>query len=89
MANHKSARKAIRQIKKRTFLNKSRLNRVKTFIKKAEKYAKENDAENALSNFKIAKSEASRAVSKGVLKKNNASRKISRLNKRIKHYISA
>ena len=88
MANHKSAEKAIRQITKRTLNNKSRMSRIKTFIKKAEEAALGKDKTKAQSDFKTAQSEIMRGVSKGLLKLNTASRKISRLSAKIKNVAS-
>lgn len=80
MANHKSALKRIRQSVKSTVLNKDRISRIRTFIKKFMS----SDATSAASAFISAQSEIHRGVTKGVLHKNAASRKISRLNKVLK-----
>lgn len=84
MANHKSAEKRIRQTKTRTEVNKVRVSRIRTFVKKVEAAidtGKKADAEQA---FKAAQPELMRGVSKGVMKKNTVSRKLSRLSARIK-----
>ena len=39
MANNSSAKKAIRQIERRTAINKSRMSRIRTFIKKVSRIA--------------------------------------------------
>ena len=88
MSNHKSAEKAIRQIKKRTLVNKSRLSRIKTFIKKVEQAVVSNDKVKAQAEFKIAQSEIMKGVTKGLLKLNTASRKVSNLSARIKKLAS-
>ena len=36
MANHKSAEKRMRQAQRRTAINRARVSRIKTFIKKVE-----------------------------------------------------
>lgn len=89
MANHSSAKKAIRQITKRTQVNRNRLSRVKTFVKKAEvslgmHKGHSADSANAMDFVKQAESELMRAAAKGVFRKKTASRKVSRLVKRAK-----
>ncbi|AZL15346.1 30S ribosomal protein S20 [Rickettsiales endosymbiont of Stachyamoeba lipophora] len=84
MANHKSAKKSIRQIQKRADVNKARKSRVKTYIKKvleAIASGKNDDARKVLSEVQ---SEIDRGVTKGIFKKNTASRRISRLAARVK-----
>ncbi len=88
MANHKSAEKAIRQTAKRTLNNKSRMSRIKTFIKKVEEAVLGTDKAKAQTDFKIAQSEIMRGVTKGILKLNTASRKISRLSAKVKNIAS-
>jgi small subunit ribosomal protein S20 len=88
MANHKSAEKAIRQIEKRTLINKSRMSRIKTFIKKVEQALLASDKAKAQAEFKIAQSEIMKGVTKGLLKLNTASRKVSNLSARIKKLAS-
>lgn len=83
MANHKSSEKRIRQTETRTEINRVRVSRIRTFLKKVElaiATGKKSDAEQA---FKEAQPELMRGVSKGVVKKNTASRKLSRLSSRI------
>jgi small subunit ribosomal protein S20 len=81
MANHKSALKRMRQSEKKTFLNRSRISRVKTFIKK---FVSNLGFEGAIPAFSAAQSEIHKSVSRGTLHKNTANRKISRLNKLLK-----
>jgi small subunit ribosomal protein S20 len=85
MANHKSAEKRIRQTTARTEVNRARVSRIRTFVKKVEsaiETGKKSDAQQAL---KEAQPELMRGVSKGVIKKGTASRKLSRLSARIKN----
>ena len=83
MANHKSSKKAIRKIAARTLVNKNRVSRIRTFIKKAEQsFSAEKGA--AVEALRSAESELMKGVSKGVLHKNTAARKVSRLTKRLK-----
>ena len=79
MANHKSAKKRIRRNQARAEINKSRISRIRTFIKKVESAIGTGDAPAAKLTLKEAQPEIMRGVSKGVLHKNTASRKMSRL----------
>ncbi|MDR0677966.1 MAG: 30S ribosomal protein S20 [Holosporaceae bacterium] len=81
MANHKSALKRMKQSEKRSSLNRSRISRVKTFIKK---FISSLGSGEAISAFSSVQSEIHRSMSKGILHKNVAGRKISRLSKLLK-----
>ncbi len=84
MANTSSAKKRVRQIDRRTEVNKARRSRIRTFIKKAEEAIIANNSEAAAEAFKKVQPEIMRGVTKGILHKNTASRKISRLSARVK-----
>jgi small subunit ribosomal protein S20 len=84
MANHSSAKKAVRQIKKRTVINRDRMNRIRTFIKKVETAITGGDKANAQEALRAAQSEMMRGVKKSLIKLNSASRKISRLAAKVK-----
>ena len=84
MANHKSAKKRIRRNAHRAEINKSRISRIRTFIKKVEKAIATGDGANAKEALRVAQPVIMRGVTKGVLHKNTASRKMSRLAQRIK-----
>jgi small subunit ribosomal protein S20 len=84
MANHKSAEKRIRQTERRTAINRARVSRVRTFIKKVEAAIQSGDKAAASEAFRLAQPEMMRGVTKGVLHKNTVSRKLSRLSHRIK-----
>ena len=84
MAQHKSAKKRIRQTDRRTDVNRSRTSRIRTFIKKVEAAIAGGDQKNAQAALQAAQPEIMRGVSKGVLAKSTASRKVSRLHQRIK-----
>lgn len=84
MANHKSAKKRIRQTERRTLVNKNRVSRIRTFVKKVETAIASGDQNAARNAFQEAQPEVQRGVTKGVLHKNTASRKLSRLSARIK-----
>jgi small subunit ribosomal protein S20 len=84
MANHKSAEKRIRQTERRTDVNRARVSRIRTFIKKVETAIEAGNKSAAAEAFRVAQPEIQRGVVKGVLHRNTASRKLSRLAVRIK-----
>ncbi len=84
MAQHKSAQKRIRRTARRTEVNRARLSRCRTSIKKVESALESDNKEAALAAFKQMEPELMRGVNKGLFKRNTASRKISRLSARIK-----
>ena len=84
MANHKSAEKRIRQTARRTEINRARVGRIRTFVKKVESAIESGDKTAAQAAFKDAQPELMRGVTKGVLHRNTAARKLSRLSARIK-----
>ncbi|MEM1344922.1 MAG: 30S ribosomal protein S20 [Pseudomonadota bacterium] len=84
MANSPQARKRIRQIERRTAVNKARRSRVRTFIRRVEEAIASGDQTVALDALKAAQPEIMRGANKGVMHANTASRKISRLHARIK-----
>jgi small subunit ribosomal protein S20 len=84
MANHRSAEKRIRQTERRTAANRSRVSRIRTFVKRVETALSTGNKEEARTAFIAAEPEMQRGVSKGVLHKNTVARKLSRLSARIK-----
>ena len=84
MANHKSAKKRIRRNANRAEINKSRISRIRTFLKRVETAIASGDKGAAQIALKEAQPELMRGVSKGVLHKNTASRKMSRLSAQVK-----
>ena len=84
MAHHRSAKKRIRQTAKRTAVNRSRMSRIKTFVRKVEDALAKGDVTLAQATFRDAEPEIRRGITKGVLHLNTASRKISRLSRRVK-----
>ncbi len=84
MANTKSAKAKIREITKKSDINKSIRNRYRTYIKKVELNIVRGDKELAKQALRSAESEIMSAVSKKIVQKNTASRKISRLASKIK-----
>jgi small subunit ribosomal protein S20 len=84
MANHPSAEKRIRQAAKRTAINRARLSRIRTFVKKVETALADRNKDAARAAFAEAAPEMQRGINKGVLHKNTVARKLSRLSARIK-----
>ncbi len=83
MANTSSAKKATRKIAARTEINKSRISRIRTFVRKVEEAIASGDKSAAEAAMKVAQPELARGASKGVIHRNTVSRKISRLTKRV------
>ena len=83
MPHHKSAEKRLRQTEKRTVINRARLSRVRTFVKKVEAAIETGDRAAAQSALQLAQPELHRATTKGVLHRNTVARKLSRLAARI------
>ena len=65
MANHKSAKKRIRRNANRAEINKSRISRIRTFVKRVEAAIASGDKDTAQSALKDAQPELMRGVSKG------------------------
>lgn len=83
MANTPQAEKRIRRNARRAAVNKARLSRIRTQVKKVELAISSGDRAAAQQALQAAQPELARGVAKGVLHKNTASRKISRLTKRV------
>ena len=84
MATHVSAEKRIRQTARRTAVNRARVSRIRTFVKKIETAIAAGDKEGARAALKEAQPEMHRGAQKGVMHKNTVSRRLSRLSARIK-----
>jgi small subunit ribosomal protein S20 len=84
MANHKSAKKRFRANGRRAVVNRTRVSRIRTYVKKVETAIADGDKSGAEAAFREAMPEMHRGVSKGVFYRNNADRKISQLAGRIK-----
>lgn len=84
MANTPQAEKRIRRNDRRAEINKARVSRIRTFVKKVESALAEGTAETAAAAYAAAQPELMRGVAKGVLHKNTVARKLSRLSKRVK-----
>ena len=84
MANHASAKKRIRQTKRRTIVRRARRSSARTELRAVEEAIASGNKKLAQSAFKSAEPVLMVSVNKGVLHKNTAARKLSRLSKRIK-----
>jgi small subunit ribosomal protein S20 len=83
MANTPQAKKRIRRNTARTAVNKNRVSRIRTLVKKVENALIAGDKAAATDALKVAQPELARGVAKGVVHKNTASRKYARLTKAI------
>jgi small subunit ribosomal protein S20 len=84
MANHQSAKKRIRQTTRRTEVNRSRVSRIRTYVKKFDLAVASGDKASAETAFREAMPEMQRGVTRGVLHRNTVSRKISRMSAQVK-----
>lgn len=84
MATIRSAKKRIRQTARKTEVNRARMSRIRTFVKKVESAITSGDKKGASAALKAAQPELHRGITKGVLKKQTVARKLSRLNARVK-----
>ena len=84
MANTPQAEKRIRRNDRRAAINKTRVSRIRTFVKKVESALHAGTAETAATALAAAQPELMRGVAKGVVHKNTAARKMSRLVKRLR-----
>lgn len=78
----KSAKKSLRQNKKRRLRNLKQKNKIKELLKKFQLLISENKIKEANSLFPQIQKSLDKAVKTNLIKKNTASRKKSRLSKR-------
>ena len=76
MANTKSAKKATRVAARRTAVNKNRVSRIRTHVRKVEEAIAAGNQSEAQAALRAAQPELMRGAQKGVLHKNTASRKV-------------
>lgn len=84
MANSAQARKRVRQNEKRREINRARVSRVRTFVKKVELAIQSGDSQAARDALRAAQPELQRSAAKGAAHKNTVARKLSRLSQRVK-----
>ena len=83
MANTPQAKKRIRRNQARATINKNRVSRIRTLVKKVEAAVASGDKDSAATALKAAQPEMARGVAKGVLHKNTVARKYARLTKSV------
>ena len=83
MANSKQAEKRIRQTSRQTAVNRMRVSRYRTYVKKVESALEAGDKSNAQAALKEAQPIMHGAVTKGIMHRNTVNRKLSRLAKRV------
>lgn len=84
MAHTLSAKKRIRQAERRRDINRTRVSRIRTYVKRVELAIASGDKNAAQEAYKAAQPELHRGVTRGVMHKNTVARKLSRLSSRIK-----
>jgi small subunit ribosomal protein S20 len=84
MAQHASAKKRIRQTKRRTEVNRARVSRIRTFLRRVETAIAGGKQDEAVAAYNRAQPELMRGANKGVVHRNLVARKLSRLAQRIK-----
>jgi len=89
MAHHKSAKKRLVRNERRRQVNRARVSRLRTFLKKVEVAIAGGDAAAAQNALRAAQPEIMRGAGKGVVHKNTAARTKSRLSARLKARKSA
>ena len=84
MAVSLSAKKRIRQTKRRTEVNVRRLNALRSSIRKVEAAITAGNKSAAEAALRVAEPQMMRGAGKGVVNRNTMSRKLSRLSRQIK-----
>ena len=84
MAVSLSAKKRIRQTKRRTEVNIRRLNALRSSIRKVEAAIAARNKSAAEAALRVAEPQMMRGAGKGVVNRNTMSRKVSRLSRQIK-----
>jgi len=79
MANTTAAKKAFKASQNKEATNKSRKNRIRSFIRKVEDFIKDKKEKEAREAFKNLEKEIMRGVTKGIYKLNTAARTLRRI----------
>lgn len=79
-----SAKKRVRQIARRTEVNKNRKSRIRNAVRRVEEAVAAGDKKAAQAAFKLAEPEIMRGVTKKIIHKRTGSRQVSRLAARVK-----
>lgn len=83
MANIRSAKKRIRKAAENTAVNRARVSRLRTFVRKVEEAIARGDKKAAQDAFRAAQPVLMRGAQKNVIHRNTVARKLSRLSHRI------
>ena len=83
MANTRSAKKMVRKIERQTAVNRNRLSRVRSFVRKVEEAIQTGDRAAAVAALKAAEPEIMHGATRKLFHRNSAARKISRLTRRV------
>jgi small subunit ribosomal protein S20 len=89
VANHKSAKKRIRQTETRTARNRHVRTTVRTYIKRARQAIEAGDKQAAAEAVREAESKIRKAMSKGVFHHKTGSRYVARLSVAVNHIQAA
>ena len=85
MASHASAKKSVRKSAKQRVVNRKRIRRIRTCIRKlSDEVSQKVTGETILESLKIVQSEVMRGVSKHVVHRNTAARVVSKWTHRVK-----
>ncbi len=84
MAQHASAKQRIRRNARRAEINRARMSRIRTFMKKVELAIASGKKDEARAALKDAQPELHRGAQAGLFHRNTVARKLSRLSMRIK-----
>lgn len=83
MAHSRQARKRVRHNKRRAAVNRGRLSRMRTFIRRVEEAIASGDKREAEQALREAQPEIMRGASKAVVHRRTASRRVSSLARRV------
>lgn len=84
MANHKSAKKRILRNEKKRISNKSRMSKIRTFVKKvSEMIVAKKDKTEIQTVLSKANSELAKGVKKGIVSKHKMARTMSKFAKKV------
>jgi small subunit ribosomal protein S20 len=89
MPSHKSAAKRVKQIAKRSIVNRNQVSKVRTAVKSLKKLITAKEKDKACAELRKVESVIRKSVSNGITKKQTASRQISRLSALIKKTFTA
>ena len=83
MANSMQAKKRVRQTARRTAINRNRVSRIRSYLRRVEEAISSGDKDAATLALRDAQPEIMRGAKTGLLHRNAASRKVSRLAQRV------